>query len=136
MLSKTIVHSKSNKMTEPIIVSGQYVGIRLLSIYDFIICIKMYDRLIKNNIFSGLDAEVYSTICEQACIACLCTYNSSGERIFSEALTTLKTLTPYELQRIYLEYNKLQDNIIEQDKISCRIVDSVKNYHKKHLKKS
>lgn len=136
MLSKTIARSKNCKMTEPIIVSGQYAGIRLLSIYDFIVCIKMYDQLIKNNIFSGLDAEVYSTICEQACITALCTYNSSGERIFPDALSTLKALTPYELQRIYCEYNKLQDNIIKQDKMSYRIVESVKEYHKKHIKKS
>lgn len=136
MLSKTIARSKNSKMIEPIIVSGQYVGIRLLSIYDFIVCIKMYDQLIKNNIFSGLDAEIYSKICEQACIVSLCTYNSNGERIFSEALSTLKTLTPYELQRIYFEYNRLQDNIIKQDKISYKIVDSVKSYHKKHLQKN
>jgi len=136
MLSKTIARSKNIKLTEPIIVSGQYVGIRLLSIYDFIVCIKMYDQLIKNNIFSGLDAEVYSKICEQACIASLCTYNSGGEKIFHDALGALKTLTPYELQRIYFEYNRLQDNIIKQDKMSCRIVDSVKEYHKKHIKKS
>lgn len=137
MLSKThTIRSKTVKLTEPIIVSGNYIGIRPLSVYDFIVCIKMYDRLIKDNIFSGLDAEVYSKICEQACIVSLCTYNSSGERIFAEALSALQTLTPYELQRIYSEYNKLQDNIIKQDKISCKIVDSVKNYHKKHMKKS
>ncbi|MDO4199299.1 MAG: hypothetical protein Q4D57_00835 [Clostridia bacterium] len=137
MLSKAyIARSEKNNFTEPIIVSGKYVGIRLLSIYDFIVCIRMYNQLIKNNIFSGLDGEIYSTICEQACIAALCTYNSNGERLFSEALSTLKTLTPYELQRIYLEYNKLQDNIIKQDKMSCKIVDSVKHYHKKHMKKS
>ena len=137
MLSKTyIARSEKNKLTEPIIVSGQYVGIRLLSIYDFIMCIKMYNQLMKNSIFSGLDGEIYSTICEQACIASLCTYNSNGERIFSEAISTLKALTPYELQRIYFEYNRLQDNIIKQDKISCKIVDSVKTYHKKHIKKS
>ncbi len=137
MLSKTyIARSKNNKPTEPIIVSGKYVGIKLLSIYDFIMCIKMYNQLMKSNIFSGLDGEIYSTICEQACIASLCTYNSNGERFFSEALNALKTLTPYELQRIYLEYNKLQNHIIEQDKISCKIVDSVKTYHKKYMKKS
>lgn len=99
-------------------------------------CIKMYNQLMKNSIFSGLDGEIYSTICEQACIASLCTYNSNGERIFSEAISTLKALTPYELQRIYFEYNRLQDNVIKQDKISCKIVDSVKTYHKKHIKKS
>ena len=137
MLSKTYTDQpKKNKLTEPIIVSGNYIGIKPLSVYDFIICIKMYNELMKNNIFSGLDGEIYSTICEQACIVSLCTYTSSGERIFPEALSTLETLTPYELQRIYSEYNKLQDNIIKQDKISCKIVDSVKNYHKKHMKKS
>ena len=136
MLSKTIARSKNNKLTEPIIVSGKYVGIRMLTVYDFIICIKMYDQLIKNTVFSGLDEEIYATICEQACIASLCAYNASGERFFSEALTALKTLTPYELQRIYLEYNRLQDSIIKQDKISCKIVDSVKTYHRKHVKKS
>ncbi len=137
MLSKThTIRSKTGKLTEPIIVSGNYVGIRPLTVYDFIICIKMYNELMKNNIFGGLDGEIYSTICEQACIVSLCTYNSSGERIFPEALSTLKTLTPYELQRIYFEYSKLQDNIIKRDKISCKIVDNVKNYHKKHMKKS
>ena len=136
MLSKTIVHSKNNQLTEPIIVSGKYIGIRLLSIYDFMMCIKMYNELMKNKIFSGLDGEIYAKICEQACIVSLCTYDSSGERVFSGAIGTLKSLTPYELQRIYFEYNKLQDNIIKQDKLSYKIVDSVKNYHKKQLQKN
>lgn len=136
MLSKTYTARSNNKLTEPIIVSGSYVGIRPLTVYDFIMCIKMYNQLMKNNIFSGLDGEIYSTICEQACIVSLCAYNSNGERIFSDALATLKALTPYELQRIYFEYNKLQDKIIKQDKISYKIVDSVKNYHKKHMKKN
>ena len=137
MLSKTCINRPRNdKLTEPIIVSGKYIGIRLLSVYDFIMCIKMYNELMKNNVFSGLDGEIYSTICEQACVVSLCTYNSNGERVFSEAISTLRTLTPYELQRIYFEYNKLQDNIIKQDKLSYKIVDSVKNYHKKHMMKN
>ena len=131
MFSKTYIARSNNNLTEPIIVSGQYVGIKLLSVYDFILCIKMYNQLMKNNIFSGLDGKIYSTICEQACIASLCTYNSKGERIFSEAMATLQNLTPYELQKIYSEYRKLQNHIIRQDNISCKIIDSVKNAHSK-----
>ena len=137
MLSKTfIAYSKKNKLIEPIIVSGQYVGIKLLSVYDFILCIKMYNRLMKDNVFSGLEGDVYSTICEQACIASLCTYNSDGQRLFSEPLSTLQTLTPYELQKIYCEYNKLQDAVVNRDKISCKILGDVKKYHKKHMSKN
>lgn len=131
MLSKTYIsNSQKNKLFEPIIVSGQYIGIRLLSVYDFILCIKMYNRLMKHNVFNGLEGDIYATICEQACIASLCTYNSDGKRVFSEPLNALQTLTPYELQRIYGEYNKLQETVVHKDKLSCKILDDVKKCHK------
>ena len=136
MLSKTYIsRSQKNKFIEPIVVSGQYIGIKLLSVYDFILCIKMYNRLMKHNLFSGLEGDIYATICEQACIASLCTYDSEGKRMFSEPMATLQTLTPYELQKIYCEYNKLQDNIVSKDEISCKIIDDVKKCHKKYRDK-
>ena len=135
MLSKTYIsHSQKNKLFEPTIVSGQYISIKLLSVYDFILCIKMYNQLMKHNIFNGIEADIYATICEQACIVSLCTYNSEGKRIFSEPLNTLQTLTPYELQRIYNEYNKLQDAVVKKDQLSYKILDDVKKCHKKTSK--
>lgn len=130
MFSKTYISCPEKEgFTEPIIVSGNYVGIRLLSVYDFVICIKMYNELMKNRIFNGIDGKIYSSICEQACIASLCTYDSNGKKIFSEAMHALKNLTPYELSLIYTEYGKLQDKIAHRDKISKKILEKAKNYH-------
>lgn len=117
--------------TEPILSSGKYVGIKSLTVYDFIICTKMYNELVKSDVFVGLSPKFYYAICEQACVVSLCSYDSTGQKMFSGAMQVLENLTPRELQTIYNEYIKLQEKMDRRDKISREILEKSKRIFKK-----
>ncbi len=124
MFNKIYISRLNDKtLVEPILVSGKYIGIKSLTVYDFIVCAKIYNELVKADVFVGLAEKFYYAICEQACVVSLCSYDSEGEKLFSGAMQVLENLTPRELQTIYNEYIKLQNKIDHRDKISRKILE-------------
>lgn len=117
---------KSNSI-EPIIVSGKYFGIKLLSAYDFMLCTKMHTETSKKLISENFDKKLSENISQYACIVSQCLYNFHGEKIFNTPMSAIKQLTPYELYSICKEYQRLQKNIIKLDKSSNKIINKVKN---------
>ena len=117
---------KSNSI-EPIIVSGKYFGIKLLSAYDFMLCTKMHTETSKKLISENFDKKLSEDISQYACIVSQCLCNFHGEKIFETPISAMKQLTPYELRVICKEYQKLQKNIVQLDKSSNKIINKVKN---------
>lgn len=113
-------------LIEPVIASGKSLGIKLLSVYDFLRCEVIYRNLVGKLTDQGMDRKLCENVCEKACLVAMCLYNSKGERIFSDGLSALRGLTPEELHRIYDEYKKLNKKIINFDKISYEILDKVR----------
>ena len=68
------------RLKEPIIVSGQYYEIKMLSVYDFMLCSVMYKRLAESEIFEGIEDEIIQNVCEQASIVARCLYNMEGRK--------------------------------------------------------
>lgn len=124
MFNKIYISRLNDKtLVEPILVSGKYIGIKSLTVYDFIVCAKIYNELVKADVFVGFAEKFYYAICEQACVVSLCSYDSEGKKLFSGAMQVLENLTPRELQTIYNEYVKLQKKIDRRDKISREILE-------------
>ena len=113
-------------LIEPVIASGKSLGIKLLSVYDFLRCEVIYRNLVNKLTEQGMDKKLCQNVCEKACLVSMCLYNSKGERIFSDGLSAIRGLTPEELQRIYDEYRKLNKKIVNFDKISYTILDKVR----------
>ena len=119
-------------LTEPIIISGKYFGIKLLSVYEFMQCLKMKNSLIKEIITIGFSKYICEKICEYAGLVSLCLYDSSNNRVFETGMEALKNLTPEELKFIYEEYVKLTDKVTEKDNITHAILEKAKkHYYKK-----
>ncbi len=115
---------------EPIFVGKKYYGIKLMSVYDSIICVKTYENLIKDEVFESLEENISKEICSQASVVCMCLYTSGGEKVFSEALDVIKKLSPYEMQTIYNEYKSMRDKIIHKNKVFREILHNTKKYYK------
>lgn len=119
-------------LTEPIIISGKYFGIKLLSVYEFMQCLKMKNSLIKEIITIGFNKYICEKICEYAGLVSLCLYDSRNNRVFATGMEALKNLTPEELKFIYEEYVKLTDKVTEKDNITHAILEKAKkHYYKK-----
>ena len=124
-------------LIEPVIVSGKCFGIKLLSVYDFMLCTKMLEELTQEFMLQGFDEKFCSNICEKACVVARCVYDLKGQKIFKNGFSALKGLTPDELQILYKEYVKLQKKILRRDKITYNILECVKKYrYKKSLENS
>lgn len=121
-------------LTEPIIVSGKYFGIKLLSAYDFMLCSKMVDKLTAYLLFEGFDKTLSYGISEKACVVAMCLYDSENSKIFKNGLEVLKNLTPDEIKFVYTEYVKLIKKIIKRDKIARGILENIKKQTSKRHK--
>ena len=113
-------------LVEPVIASGKSLGIKLLSVYDFLRCEVMYRNLVNKLTEQNMDENLCKSVCEQACLVSMCLYDSKNERVFNDGLSALFGLTPEELQRIYGEYVKLNKKIIKFDKIAYDVLENVK----------
>ncbi|MBR0423181.1 MAG: hypothetical protein IJJ04_00850 [Clostridia bacterium] len=120
-------------LLEPIIVSGKYFNIKLLSAYDFMLCTKMLDELTKMFINQNFEKKLSNNICQYACLVSLCLYNSKKQKVFNSPIDALKNLTPSEIFLIYSEYKKLLKKIYNKDKISYSILEKVKKHHNNKL---
>ncbi len=120
-------------LTEPVIVSGKCFGIKLLSIYDFMLCTKMLQELTEELMSQAFDKKLCLNICEKACLVAMCLYDSKGQKIFKDGFSVLKSLTPDELYFLYQEYIKLQKKILKRDKITYSILENVKKHGYKKL---
>ena len=118
---------EKSKHVEPIIVSGKYFGIKLLSAYDFILCTKIYAKTYQKLISENFDKNLSENISQYACIVSQCLCDFHGEKIFETPISAMKQLTPYELRAICKEYQKLQKNIVQLDKSSNKIINKIKN---------
>ena len=114
-------------LLEPIIVSGKYFNIKLLSAYDFMLCTKIFKKFTQMLINQDFEKELSSNICQCACLVSMCLYNSKRQKVFGSPMDALKNLTPDEIFLIYSEYKKLLKKIYNKDKISYGILEKVKN---------
>ena len=114
-------------LLEPIIVSGKYFNIKLLSAYDFMLCTKIFKKFTQMLINQDFEKELSSNICQCACLVSMCLYNSKRQKVFGSPRDALKNLTPDEIFLIYSEYKKLLKKIYNKDKISYGILEKVKN---------
>ncbi len=114
-------------LLEPIIVSGKYFNIKLLSAYDFMLCTKILKEFTEMLINQNFEKNLLNNICEYACLVSMCLYNSKSQKVFDSPIDVLKNLTPNEIFLIYSEYQKLVKKIYNKDKISYSILEKVKN---------
>ncbi len=120
------VYFKTNFM-EPIIVSGKTFGIKLLSAYDFIVFAKRRNSLLKLLKLKKLNSRTCKTISEEASLISLCLYKSENQKLFPDAVTVMKILTPSEMRYIYSEYVKLYAKINFKDNQVRSFMEEVKN---------
>ena len=113
-------------MIEPIIASGKSLGIKLLSVYDFLRCEVMYKNLVIRLVEQGMDKKICENVCEKACVVSMCLYNEKNERVFTDGLSVLRGMTPEELQKIYNEYTRLNKKVIHFNSITSGILEKVR----------
>ena len=108
--------------TEPIILSGEILGIKLLSAFEIASLKNDYKKFTK--IYGcGLN----KIFLKKASIVTMCLYDSSKSRVFFDIFNTLKTLTPGEINLIYNEYIKLNRETHRENKKMSNLFGKIKS---------
>lgn len=123
-------------MIEPIIASGKSLGIKLLSVYDFLRCEVMYRNLVIKLMEQNMDKKTCERVCEEACVVSMCLYNKNNERVFPDGLSVLMGMTPDELQKVYNEYTKLNKKVIRFNTLNSEILESVRTSEYKKIREN
>lgn len=127
-MRKKIVSSMlgSNNVREEIELLGGTFYIKLLSVYDAILCEiscrKLRDKLIKQ----GADKRLTESITENACLATMCLCDEKDKAVFSDSFATITTLTPEELLKVARKYEKLQKEFLTLDNINNTQIEVLK----------
>lgn len=124
---KSEFHFKTHSK-EPIILSGKIFGIKLLSIYDFILMMKKYDNILRKILRKNLSIKLCKSIAEKASLVSMCLYTYKDKRVFDTPLDVLKNLTSLELNLVYREYVKLEKQTRNYENKSQNIFENVKKH--------
>lgn len=113
---------------EPIILSGKIFGIKLLSVYDFILMMKNYNNLLRKILLKNFSIKLCRNIAEKACLVSMCLYTYENKRVFNTALDVLKNLTSLELNLVYRKYIKLEKQTRNYENKNQNIFENVKKH--------
>ena len=116
---------------EPIILSGKSFGVKLLSVYEFLKCDLACRNLVEKLTGQGFERGLLKEVCERACVISLCLYTKNSERVFTDGLSVLMSLTPEELKTAYTQYKNLTIKTAKFNKSSLERIDYIK---KKYIK--
>lgn len=109
---------------EPILLSGRIFGLKLLSAYEVIILERNYKTMLEiSNVFRRNKKLV-----KKAGLISMCLYTASGERLFSNAVSVLKNLTCHEINYVFKQYSKIEQQSLAYHAKNQSIFENVKKH--------
>lgn len=109
---------------EPILLSGRIFGLKLLSAYEIIILERNYKAMLEiSNVFRRNKKLV-----KKAGLISMCLYTASGERLFSNAVSVLKNLTCHEINYVFKQYSKIEQQSLAYHAKNQSIFENVKKH--------
>lgn len=109
---------------EPILLSGRIFGLKLLSAYEIIILERNYKAMLEiSNLF-----KKNKTLLRKAGLISMCLYTASGERLFSNAVSVLKNLTCHEINYVFKQYSKIEQQSLAYHAKNQSIFENVKKH--------
>lgn len=109
---------------EPILLSGRIFGLKLLSAYEIIILERNYKTMLEiSNVFRRNKKLV-----KKAGLISMCLYTASGERLFPNAVSVLKNLTCHEINYVFKQYSKIEQQSLAYHAKNQSIFENVKKH--------
>lgn len=111
---------------EPIKILGKNLYLRLLSVYDSLVCDSISTKLNKKLIEDGINSEVSKSVAENACLAYMCLYDRRNKRIFESGLDAANSLTAEELLKVAEEYVRVRDSFLNFNNLNAKSILELK----------
>ncbi len=103
---------------EPIKVAGRNLYLKLLSVYEALMCDSIAQKLADELVKNGAREKIAIPIAENACLAYMCLYNRRNKRAFESGSNVVSLLTSEELFKIAEEYVRVKDNFLNFNNLS------------------
>lgn len=128
MMKKRAVSSMlgGTGVREPVILSGEHFYIRLLSVYEAIVCESNSRDLTQRLIKDGADKRLAESVSENACLAAMCLCDSRDKAVFPNGFSALNALTPEELLKVAQRYTKVKSKFLEFHQLTSKMVEGLK----------
>lgn len=111
---------------EPVNIAGKNLYLKLLSVYEALICDSMSRKLADELIKNGAERKIAVPIAENACLAYMCLYNRRNKRVFESGSDVVNSLTSEELLIIAEEYVKVKDSFLSFNNLSPKSILELK----------
>lgn len=111
---------------EPIKILGKNLYLRLLSVYDSLVCDSISTKLNEKLIEDGISSEVSKSVAENACLAYMCLYDRRNKRIFESGLDAANSLTAEELLKVAEEYVRVRDSFLNFNNLNAKSILELK----------
>lgn len=111
---------------EPIKILGKNLYLRLLSVYDSLVCDSISTKLNEKLIEDGINSEVSKSVAENACLAYMCLYDRRNKRIFESGLDAANSLTAEELLKVAEEYVRVRDSFLNFNNLNAKSILELK----------
>lgn len=105
---------------EPIKIMGRNLYLKLLSVYEALICDSLSKELLKKLVKDGADRKTAEPIAENACLAYMCLYNRRNKRFFESGLEATNSLTSEELLKIAEEYVNVKNSFLNFNNLTAK----------------
>lgn len=101
-----------NDVKEPIKIMGINLNLKLLSVYEALICDSLSKELLKKMVKDGADRKTAEPIAENACLAYMCLYNRRNKKFFESGFEAANLLTSEELLKVAEEYINVKNSFL------------------------
>lgn len=95
-----------------ITLANKNMYIRLLSVYETIMCDAASKRLASSLADDGADKKIARCVADNACLASLCLCDKKNKPIFNNGLDAMSSLTQEELIEVSKMYIELKDEFL------------------------
>lgn len=111
---------------KPITLGSRNMYIRLLSVYEALMCDTAAKKLSASLIDDGADKKIAQSIAENACLCSLCLCDKKNKPIFNNGLAAMASLTQEELIEVSKMYIELKNEFLDFHNLTATSLKEIK----------
>lgn len=123
---KSIPINFKGSLRKPIDILNKSLYIKLLSVYEMMLCESTAQSLVIKFINEGLERSKAQSVAENICLCMMCLYNEDGSQVFSDVESVMVDFTPDELLLVINEYEKFRKEHMGFDKFNDQAFEMLK----------
>ena len=115
-----------NDIREPIFVLGKKMYIKLLTVYEMILCDTESSKLTETLINNNIEEDKAKVISESSCLVSMCLYTIKGKRVFKDGLDAMQSLTIEEINKVTNEYIEVKNRFLSFGDLTLEEINALK----------